>query len=139
MDSIEQIFRRLERRAANIQLVAMKRGEAEMKLRIFDEGRSTNGASLGNYRSESHKRKRVRRGRQIASKDLELEGDLRRSITTGQQDGKAVLGITTNRQRIIAEGQERQIGREVFSLSDAAKDAIFATIRQEAKRTINAR
>lgn len=57
-----------------------------------------------------YQRKRVLRGRQIVRKDLELEGDLRRSIQMYiQSDKEVVLAFNTDKQALIAAGQEQQI------------------------------
>jgi hypothetical protein len=139
MLSIEQIVRRVRRDAGRIQLSAMKRTEGEMKLRIFTNGEATDGSKLGSYRSESHKVRRQRSGRQIRNKDLNLEGDLFRETITGEQNGKAVLGIATNKRRIIAEAQERQTGKTIFALSEKEKDLVFRTVNAEIKALLNAR
>lgn len=55
-------------------------------------------------------RKRVLRGRQVTRKDLELEGDLRRSIQVFiENDKEVVLAFNTDKQALIAAGQEQQI------------------------------
>lgn len=57
-----------------------------------------------------HMRKRVLRGRQVVSKDLELEGDLRRSIQVFiENDKEVVLAFNTDKQALVAAGQEQQI------------------------------
>ncbi|MGV6816117.1 MAG: hypothetical protein ACWA44_02470 [Thiotrichales bacterium] len=140
MTELAKRIARIERSAANIQLVAMKRAEGEMKLRVFANSQATDGSSLGQYKSDGHVKKRQDLGRQTARKDLVLFGDLQRSIVTGNQGGKAVLGFTTNKQRTIAEGQERQIGKDVFSLSEDTIDLVFDTAWGEVQNLLgNAR
>ena len=138
-NSIGDIIRRVRRNAGRVQLSAMKRAEGELKLRVFTNGEAADGSKLGPYKSEQHKRKRAQRGRQTANKDLNLEGDLFRSVITGEQNGKAVLGIATNKQRLIAEGQEDQIGKRIFALSDDEVDLVFKTIQAEVNALLRAR
>jgi hypothetical protein len=57
-----------------------------------------------------YQRKRVLRGRQVLRKDLELEGDLRRSIQVFvENDRTVVLAFNDDHQALIASGQEQQI------------------------------
>lgn len=58
----------------------------------------------------SYQRKRVNKGRQIAKKDLELTGGLRRAIETQVENQKAaVLQFNNTQAALIARGQEAQI------------------------------
>lgn len=72
-------------------------------------------------------------------KDLDFEGDLRRSLTTGEEGRKTVLGFTTNKQRIKAEGNEKQVGKDIFSPSKREIDLAVKTVVQEIKTRFNAR
>jgi hypothetical protein len=116
----------------------MKRAEAEFVRRVYTDGKDSNGNLLGSYRSK-HKQARVNKGLQTQNKDLNFDGDLLRGTTTGEQDGKAVFGIATDRLRLIAEGQEGQTGKDIFSLSKAEKDLVFKTILAETNRLLGAR
>lgn len=61
----------------------------------------------------AYQRKRVNKGRQIAKKDLEFTGGLRRTIETqvAEKEGDkiAVLNFSTDQVAKIAHGQENQI------------------------------
>jgi len=139
MATLAEIVRRISANADRIQLSAMKRAEGEFKLRVYTRGEATDGSKLGPYRSEQHKRRRVRRNRQVSNKDLNFEGDLFRGTVTGSQDGKALFSITTNKLRLIAQGQEKQTGKEIFRLSEEETDLAFRTVQAEVEAVLNAR
>lgn len=115
---------------AKAELAAIKTLEADMKRRVFNDGKASDGTPLGPYRSR-HRLKRQLAGRQVQYKDLEFEGDLRRSLTTGELDGHAVLGFTRDRERIIAEAQQgnRQTGKVIWQPSgDELQDMLDVLI-----------
>lgn len=57
-----------------------------------------------------YQRKRALRGRQIAKKDLELEGTLRRSIEVSiVEENEAIINFSNDESALIAHGQEQQI------------------------------
>lgn len=85
-------------------------GMALMKRRIFNQSLDARGESLGPYYSEQYERDRARKGRQIAKKDLEFNGSLRRAIEVVTVDNtKAEIRITDLDQADIARWQEQQI------------------------------
>ncbi|CAH1002674.1 hypothetical protein LEM8419_03546 [Neolewinella maritima] len=109
----------LKKRAANASLAAASTALGSMKRRIFNEGEAEEGR-IGRYRSRSYRKKRQKAGRQVDYKDLEFEGDLRRSIQVGARDDGAVIGFTSVHSRRIAEYQEteRQTGKDIFGLNE---------------------
>lgn len=57
-----------------------------------------------------YERKRVNKGRQIAKKDLEFTGDLRKSIEIQvKSENEGVIEFRTEQAALIARGQENQI------------------------------
>lgn len=88
-----------------------------------------------------YQRKRVNRGRQIVRKDLELEGDLRRSIEIQVINNRsAALMFNNDKAVLVAKGQENQITniRETGHGSvygDGVK--IFALNETEREQTLN--
>ena len=63
--------------------------------------------------------------RQTVYKDLEFKGDFRKSITRFAGKKKAGLRFNTDKARLIAEGQEEQIGRgRIFVLSEKEADEV---------------
>lgn len=90
--------------------------------RIHNDRQTTIGASLGQYRSAQHKKKRVKAGRQVGEKDLELLGNLRHSVVLGTSGGHNVMGFSNDKYRLIASGQQGQIGEVVHTPSDNELD-----------------
>jgi hypothetical protein len=85
-------------------------GMGIMKRRIFNQSLDANGESLGPYYSDTYERERVRRGRQVAKKDLEMEGSLRRSIEVVTVNNlRAEIRIVNDDTANIARYQEQQI------------------------------
>ncbi len=83
----------------------------------------------------AYERKRVNAGRQVAKKDLEFTGELRRSIQTQKSDKTAVLEFSNDHAALVAKGQENQItnirnggkgyvkgaGTQIFNLSESER------------------
>lgn len=116
---------------------AMNSGNGMMQNRIFGDNQDIKGNSFGVYVGKTHRakllksknrtqnkrlkaiagleltsyqRKRAKSGRQIAVKDLELTGGLRKSIETVIENEKSVILAFNNDQAAkIARGQENQI------------------------------
>lgn len=93
------IISSLEENGEKASMVALKSFEGEVKSRIHNQGRDSSGLSIGQYQSEYWKAKRRAAGRQIGYVDLEMTGELRRSLTTGQIRGGAVLGFDSDQER----------------------------------------
>lgn len=123
----------LDRALQIATLAAAKTAEGEIKARIFNRGGAVNG-SIGKYRSRSYRKVRAKAGRQTGYKDLEFEGDLRRSIQTGKRRDGAVVGFTNAKSAKIAGYQEDQTGKTIFKLSDAglskARKAFVSSYRK---------
>jgi hypothetical protein len=105
--------------------------------RIFNDRKATDGTSLGKYKSISHIIKRKAAGRQTAEKDLEFYGNLRKSIKIGTSGNLNVMGFVTDISRLIAEGQEAQLKKEVFKVSDEEVDESWNTYRAALESAIN--
>lgn len=89
----------------------------------------------------SYQRKRANKGRQIAKKDLEFMGGLRRAIETQIENEKAaVLEFNNDEAAKIAKGQEQQIenirngqkgttkgtgATKIFSLNQVEKETVI--------------
>lgn len=81
-----------------------------MKRRIFNQREDAEGFTLGPYISEQYKRKREKAGRQVDRKDLEFEGDLRRTIeVVSVNNTRAHIRITNTENAQIAVYLEQQI------------------------------
>ena len=91
-------------------IAALKRLEAEIKIRIFKSGKDSANSSLGHYSQKgSWKKKganvtgwaawRQKFGRQINYKDLSFSGQLEKSIMVGSYGNKIVLGIVNQQYK----------------------------------------
>lgn len=85
----------------------------ESQRRLLSGARSTvqrNRIRRSNSPLTPYERKRVQAGRQIGYKDLEFNGELRRSIQVFIEDEKTViLAFNNSESALIARGQEQQI------------------------------
>lgn len=91
-------------------VAGLNAGMGIMKRRIFNQSLAADGQSLGPYFSEQYERDRVRRGRQVGRKDLEVDGTLRRAIeVVTVNNTKAEIRITNKDSADIAFFQEVQI------------------------------
>ena len=81
--------------------LALSRVEADMKTRVFNEGKDINEVGLGKY-SPKYAKYRKDNSKQISFKDLEFDGDLRRSIQVGRSGDRTVLGFVRTESRLIA-------------------------------------
>jgi len=115
--------------SSDYEIAALHELQGRMIQRIFNDRKASDGSSLGKYLSESYKKKRKAAGRQTAVKDLEFHGDLRKSIKIGTSSGKNVLGFVTDLSRLVAEGQTRQLEKQVFQASDDEIDASWRAYR----------
>lgn len=112
---------------------ALKRLEGEMKRRIHQQGQSSDGTQLSTfaekkdpagYYSKQWGSKRRRFGRTVSKKDLQFYGDLLRAHTVGTFNDRFVYGFLYDMARIIAEGQEGQTRKPIFSISDRERDLV---------------
>jgi hypothetical protein len=71
-----------------------------------------NAAASGEESFSEYEKLRLSKGRQIGYKDLEFFGSLRRAIITANEgNDKAVCSINNEFEALIAEYQEKQIGK----------------------------
>lgn len=91
-------------------VAGLNSGMGVMKRRIFNQSLDATGTSLGPYFSEQYERDRVRKGRQVGKKDLEMDGTLRRAIeVVTVNNTKAEIRITSEESAKIARYQEQQV------------------------------
>lgn len=154
---------------------ALNTGNGLMQDRIFGQNKDVEGNSFGVYigrprkarliksanqlqnkrnkaiaglRLTPYQRKRARLGRQFDHKDLELRGELRRSIQTQLEGEKsAVIEFSNIESALIARGQENQItnirngskavtkgnGIKIFNLNQDEREQVI----EQGKELIN--
>jgi hypothetical protein len=117
---------------------ALKTLEGSMKVRIFTDGKATNGRKIGRYKSKAYAAKRRAANRQTRYKDLEFYGDLNRNITVGKHRRDYVLGFANSKAKLIADGQEGQTRKTIFKPSTAElkelADKVGVLLYQRAKK-----
>jgi hypothetical protein len=94
-----------------------------------------NAAASGEESFTEYEKKRLSKGRQIGYKDLEFYGSLRRAIVTANEGtDKAVCVINNEQEALIAEYQEKQIGKirggdraEIFGINQQELDTCVET------------
>jgi hypothetical protein len=152
---------------ADALIGALNTGNGLMQQRVFSQTEDVEGNSFGQYVGKkrkvktkptsnrtqakrnkaiegqfltSYQRKRASKGRQVAKKDLEFSGGLRRAIETQAENEKtAVIQFNNSEAAKIAKGQEAQItnirnggkgttkgeGIKIFSLNNIEKETVI--------------
>lgn len=152
---------------ADALIGALNTGNGAMQQRVFTQNKDIEGNDFGVYIGKkrkvklevsknrtqnkrnkaiagleltSYQRKRAKKGRQVAKKDLEFSGGLRRAIETQvENDKSAVLEFNNDQAAKIAKGQEAQItnirnggkgttkgtGIKIFSLNQTEKETVI--------------
>jgi hypothetical protein len=110
-----------------------------MEVRIFDVGADINGVVLKNGQgySPSYAKFRMELQRQVARIDLQLFGDLKRSIkpiksTQGQQ-----LIFNQEEQTDKARGLEKRWQQKIFLPSPQEADKVFDLVEEVFSKAIN--
>lgn len=93
---------------------------ANMKKRIFEEGKASDGSLIGRYQliPGRHRRKRVANNRQVGYVDLFFDGDLAKSVQVFKIDGNHAIAFSFRKFRLIAEGNEGQRKKKIFAPTD---------------------
>lgn len=77
-------------------------------------------------------------GFQTGYVDLEINGDLRRSIVTGKSvTGGNALGFFNDEQRIIGESQEKRFKKDIFALSPQELKAMDKAFVREVDKILS--
>ena len=138
---LQKLKKALSEIRARSEVVGILQLNADMQKRIFNQGLASDGKPMGPYLSAGHKKRRSNMQRQIGYKDLELTGALRRSLVVGESKGHSALGFTVDRSRIIAIGQEQQIGRPIWRPTKTELDrmlkAMITQINKDLKRALS--
>jgi len=109
--------------------ILLNNAGAEIRRRIFNEGKATEG-KIGAYKTKS-KVIREQLGLQTDYVDLEITGTLRRSIQVGISENDKVLGIaeinyennfSTDK---LAIKQEENFKKEIFTISEKEIEIAF--------------
>lgn len=92
--------------------------------RVFEENKNVNGENFGKYRSEAYKKYREKLGRQVNKVDLQLQGNLLKSIVTSKIDDSYAIVFSSDEQQIIGRFQDERYG-ETFAISDQEREELM--------------
>lgn len=105
-------------------------GVAIVSDRVFEENTDIKGGGFGAY-SESWKKAREAKGRQVARVDLQFNKDLLRSITDDVSSDRYSVKIKEDLNVKKARGFEKNRGIEVFFASEEERKNIIDVIEKE--------
>lgn len=108
--------------------------DADLTERVFNENADIFGQTFGKYKSEAYKALRLKLGRQIANKDFQLFGNLKKSIFRNYD--KKQLEFNSQLQAEKGRGQEDQLNAKIFEASDEEVKRSLAAIEDEYKNRI---
>jgi len=157
---MQGIVQALAREVNNAELAALQTGLSEYLGRIFNEGKTTSGESMGGY-SDQHKKKRQtprsaikqrqiktgpRAGQltpsaetiatypknplQVAFKDLQFFGDTFNGVQVGTNAGNNVIGFLRSAGRVKVQGTEDYLRTDVIKFSQAEKEVVDTVYRK---------
>lgn len=124
----------------NAPFVAITEVDGAIQQRIFTEGKAADGTSIGKYKEGKYKEKRSAAGRRVDTVDLEFTGDLRRSITQGKEDDKAILRINNSDEQEIAGFLTEKYNKPIFEPSEKerkeAKELMISYVQDEIRKIV---
>lgn len=129
-----------KRELDDIVAPALETFRGNLLFRIHNDGESSNGAEIGEppiaesrtgVYEKYYGRKRRKKGRQVAKKDLEMTGELRRSVKHGTRNRNQAIYIEGNRNQIIAGAQEEQTKKDIYEPSRLELDEFTEIITEE--------
>ena len=107
---------------------------ALMARRIFNEGKKTDGSSIGLY-SEAYKKVRAKKGLETDYINLQFSDRLFQSLAIGTFDSKITFGMTDANRIEVAGYLEKRLGiifqpspQEVEQASIKAREYLFAQL-----------
>lgn len=142
-EQAEQLFaniaKSIQREMPKILMNAANVGSAEMQFRIFNQGRSADGAVM-NYKNAQYKKLRENNGLQVRVKDLIFEGNLFNSLDILSHSNTEVsYGFTNADSAQIAEYQETspiQVNKPIFSLNTKESKIIDRSVNADVERIV---
>lgn len=113
---------------ANSEVAGVQSVLGDITSRIFVKGIKTDGTDIGQYVAGPYKAKRNENGKRIDKVDLQYNGDLFNSVTTGSFKGKPAVGINSKKEDEIAGYNEERYGT-IFVASQSEKEAAVVSAR----------
>lgn len=115
---IEKIINSIDKVIDNVAEFHIEQAKSMLLNRVFEENTNASGVSFGKYTSKSYIEYRKKRGRQTSKVDLQLEGNLLKSIVVGKTDDGYQLFFNNSEQKKIAGYQDIRYGK-TFEISEA--------------------
>lgn len=106
--------------ALNTLYAGAYQGHSLLLNRVFEENKTAAGQEFGGY-SENYKKYRASLGRQVNKKDLQLSGDLLRSIVQHEN----IIYFNNEIDADKALSQEKQMYADIFVLNEQEKAECF--------------
>ncbi len=131
-------LRKLGTTAEEIVFISLDAGidqlDADLTNRVFNDNVDIYGQPFGKYKSEAYKLFRLRLGRQIANKDFQLFGNLKKSINKNYKEKQ--LEFNSQLQADKGRGQEDQLNALIFEASDEEVTRSVQAIEEEYEKRI---
>lgn len=142
-----ELQKEIPKLAAIANLTAMNNLNGELHSRIFNDGKASDGSSMGKYKSNSYAKKRASRGLQIQKKDLQFTGNLSKAIKIGVSQKELTLGIVKDERGEgltsgkISEYQEtsKQVGKTIFKPTQKELDKFNKTVTNKMTELLSKR
>ena len=122
---------------ANSEVAGTQAVLGDITSRIFVNGLKTDGSDIGQYVNGPYKSKRNESGKRIDKVDLQYNGDLFNSVTTGKYNSKPAVGIDNKHQADIAGYNEERYGivfvasqKEKQTAAESARDYLFKELKR---------
>lgn len=142
--SLQQLANKIQRTlpsisvaVANSEVVGTSTALGDITRRIFNEGKRTDGANIGNYTSPPYIARRKNKSLQVNYIDLQFSGDLFNSIKQGRFNDNPAVGIVSEKENDVADHLEKRFGM-IFTASEeekkiaaeTAKDYFFTELKK---------
>lgn len=124
--TVKEYQKKLDKRLSEISFTNQTLREcvndthADYVQRIFVNGRRSNLTQIGQYKSEAYKKRRVKRGRQVATVNLVFEGRLFTNVSNSLRrvtDKIMVNGATTKFEADKIDWLTDRYGKDVWEIS----------------------
>lgn len=146
-DYLKKLVNKIESIKVELSEIAIKEMEGQMKQRIFNDGKATNGDSIGKYSTKNfynkktssvqvggYRQYRIDRGRQVEYVDLQLTDELFNAIKTFRIGDTWVLGIADSFNEKKSVWNEEHFNKEIFRASEeeikAVNESVIIQIRK---------
>lgn len=107
---------------------------AEIPVRVFNEGKDVNGSKRPKGYTEDYKKQRRKKGLQVSTVDLVAEGDLQRSIKLVKSKLETFMQIKGDLNVTKARVNEKRFSSGVFEASKKERIEAVNQIQKEVEK-----